>query len=82
MTSDEYAVLDRVGRLQLPHAYVEALGLERRVRLVLEDDHISLWRDDARFAPPVVEVPEVPEPVSEVVDDPHARYRPKGADQQ
>ena len=27
VTSDEYAVLDRVGRLQLPQAYVEALGL-------------------------------------------------------
>jgi ABC-type lipoprotein export system ATPase subunit len=51
-TSQEYAVLDRVGRLQLPRAYVEALGLERRVRLVLEGDHISLWRDDARFSRP------------------------------
>jgi len=53
-TSDEYAVLDRVGRLQLPHAYVEALGLERRVRLVLEEDHITVWpdRDDARYRRP------------------------------
>jgi len=53
-TSDEYAVLDRVGRLQLPHAYVEALGLERRVRLVLEDDHITVWpdRDDSRYRRP------------------------------
>ena len=39
----EYAVLDRVGRLQLPRAHVEALGLERRVRIDLEDDHISIW---------------------------------------
>jgi len=44
--SEEYAVLDRVGRLQLPRAHVEALGLERRVRLVLEDDHISIWPDN------------------------------------
>ena len=43
--SEEYAVLDRVGRLQLPRAYVEALGLERRVRLALEPDHISVWPD-------------------------------------
>jgi ABC-type lipoprotein export system ATPase subunit len=43
--STEYAVLDRVGRLQLPRAHVEALGLERRVRLDLEDDHISVWPD-------------------------------------
>ena len=43
--AEEYAVLDRVGRLQLPRAAVEALGLERRVRVVLEDDHISIWPD-------------------------------------
>ncbi|HET7168084.1 MAG TPA: ABC transporter ATP-binding protein [Candidatus Limnocylindrales bacterium] len=43
----EYAVLDRVGRLQLPRAHVEALGLERRVRLDLEDDHIAVWPDRA-----------------------------------
>jgi putative ABC transport system ATP-binding protein len=45
LISEEYAVLDRVGRLQLPRAYVEALGLERRVRLSLEDDHIIVRRD-------------------------------------
>ena len=42
----EYAVLDRAGRLQLPRAHVEALGLARRVRLELEGDHISVWPDD------------------------------------
>ncbi len=41
----EYAVLDRVGRLQLPRAHVEALGLEKRVRLDLEADHIRVWPD-------------------------------------
>jgi putative ABC transport system ATP-binding protein len=41
----EYAVLDRVGRLQLPRTHVEALGLEQRVRLDLEEDHISVWPD-------------------------------------
>ncbi|TME10555.1 MAG: ATP-binding cassette domain-containing protein [Chloroflexi bacterium] len=43
--AEEYAVLDRVGRLQLPRALVEALGLHRRVRLVLEPDHIEIWPD-------------------------------------
>ena len=38
-------MLDRVGRLQLPRAHVEALGLERRVRLELEGDHIGVWPD-------------------------------------
>ncbi|HYK95897.1 MAG TPA: ABC transporter ATP-binding protein [Candidatus Dormibacteraeota bacterium] len=46
--SEEYAVLDRVGRLQLPRAHVEALGLERRVRLALEEDHIGVWPDRDR----------------------------------
>jgi ABC-type lipoprotein export system ATPase subunit len=45
VVSEEYAVLDRVGRLQLPHSHVEALGLERRVRLALEPDHIGVWPD-------------------------------------
>jgi hypothetical protein len=31
--------------LQLPRAQVEALGLERRVRLELLDDHIEIWPD-------------------------------------
>ncbi len=46
--SEEYAVLDRVGRLQLPRSHVETLGLERRVRLALEPDHISVWPDRDR----------------------------------
>jgi len=48
--AEEYAVLDRVGRLQLPRAHVEALGMERRVRLALEPDHISVWPDRDRSA--------------------------------
>ncbi len=46
VVATEYAVLDRAGRLQLPRAHVEALGLARRVRLELEGDHISVWPDD------------------------------------
>jgi ABC-type lipoprotein export system ATPase subunit len=45
LVSEEFAVLDRAGRLQLPRAHVEALGLERRVRLRLERDHITVWPD-------------------------------------
>ncbi|MGH2429836.1 MAG: ABC transporter ATP-binding protein [Candidatus Limnocylindria bacterium] len=43
--AEEFAVLDRAGRLQLPRAHVEALHLERRVRLRLEHDHIGIWPD-------------------------------------
>jgi ABC-type lipoprotein export system ATPase subunit len=40
--SEEYAVLDRAGRLQLPAGYVEALDLRDRVRLNLESDHVEV----------------------------------------
>jgi ABC-type lipoprotein export system ATPase subunit len=43
LVAEELAVLDRTGRLQLPPDYVAALTLERRVRLALERDHISVW---------------------------------------
>jgi len=45
VVAEEFAVLDRVGRLQLPTDYVEALDLERRVKLTLDDDHINVWPD-------------------------------------
>lgn len=38
----EYAVLDRVGRLQLPHDYLERLEMRDRVRLELERDHVQV----------------------------------------
>ena len=43
VVAEELAVLDRSGRLQLPQEYVDALRLERRVRLALERDHVSIW---------------------------------------
>jgi ABC-type lipoprotein export system ATPase subunit len=45
VVTEELAVLDRAGRLQLPREYVSALALDRRVRLVLERDHIAVWPD-------------------------------------
>jgi len=46
--TQEYAVLDRAGRLQLPHDLVAALGLHSRVRLELADDHIRIYPGDAQ----------------------------------
>jgi ABC-type glutathione transport system ATPase component len=40
--TEEYAVLDRAGRLQLPAAFVEELKLRDRVRLNLEPDHVEV----------------------------------------
>jgi ABC-type lipoprotein export system ATPase subunit len=41
----EYAVLDRAGRLQLPRAMIEPLGMADRVRLEAQPDHIGVWPD-------------------------------------
>lgn len=43
--AEEFAVLDRVGRMQLPVDFVSALELKDRVRLALESDHVGVWRD-------------------------------------
>lgn len=43
LSEEEFAVLDRVGRLQLPSEYREALELNHRVRLTLETDHVGVW---------------------------------------
>jgi ABC-type lipoprotein export system ATPase subunit len=42
LVTEEYAVLDRAGRLQLPAAFVEELELRDRVRLNLEPDHVQV----------------------------------------
>jgi hypothetical protein len=44
--AEEFAVLDRAGRVQLPADYIEALRLRQRVRLALEPDHVGVWPDD------------------------------------
>ena len=40
--AQEYAVLDRVGRLQLPQDYLTRLSMRDRVRLELESRHIEI----------------------------------------
>jgi ABC-type methionine transport system ATPase subunit len=53
--AEEFALLDRVGRLQLPRAHIEALALSERVRLRLEDDHVGVWPDTAADRDPEAE---------------------------
>ncbi|MFJ9585977.1 ABC transporter ATP-binding protein [Streptomyces acidicola] len=43
--TEEYTVLDRAGRLQLPRDHVERYGLHGRVRLTAEPDHVGVWPD-------------------------------------
>jgi ABC-type lipoprotein export system ATPase subunit len=42
LVTEEYAVLDRAGRMQLPAAFVDALELRDRIRLNLEPDHVEV----------------------------------------
>jgi ABC-type lipoprotein export system ATPase subunit len=49
--AEEYAVLDRAGRLQLPRDFMNELEMERRVRLELERDHIGVWPADREGEP-------------------------------
>jgi ABC-type lipoprotein export system ATPase subunit len=45
--AEEFAVLDRVGRLQLPDNFTSRLHMRDRVRLALEEDHVGVWPDAA-----------------------------------
>jgi len=43
--AEEFAVMDRAGRVQVPREFREALELTRRVRLALTDDHVEIRSD-------------------------------------
>ena len=43
VSDEEFAILDRAGRLQLPEAYIENLDMEDRVLVRLRDDHIGVY---------------------------------------
>ena len=46
--AEEFVVLDRVGRMQLPTDYMHQLSLQERVRLKLMPDHVGVWPGDSR----------------------------------
>ncbi len=45
--AEQFAALDRAGRLQLPAEYIEALGMRDRVRLGLEPEYVTVRPADA-----------------------------------
>ncbi|MBB1254046.1 ATP-binding cassette domain-containing protein [Streptomyces alkaliterrae] len=47
VVAQEYATIDRAGRLQLPRDFTEPLGIKERVLLELEEDHIQIHPDRA-----------------------------------
>jgi len=40
---DEYVIVDKTGRLQLPPELIERLGIAGRARVHLADDHLEIW---------------------------------------
>jgi ABC-type lipoprotein export system ATPase subunit len=52
--AEEFVVLDRVGRMQLPTDYMRQLDLRDRVRLELNPDHVGVW-PGTQTAPPQAE---------------------------
>lgn len=46
LIAEEFAVIDRVGRLQLPQEFMESLDMKDRVRLGLEPDHVRVTPAD------------------------------------
>lgn len=42
LIAEEFAVIDRVGRLQLPQEFMESLDMKDRVQLGLEPDHVRV----------------------------------------
>ena len=51
VVADETVIIDRAGRLQLPRAHVEKLGLTGRVRVHLEDDGVRIYPVDGEPKP-------------------------------
>ena len=44
---EEFVVLDGAGRLQLPREYVDKLKLKGRVRVLLAEDHVTIWPEES-----------------------------------
>ncbi|MCB9006406.1 MAG: ABC transporter ATP-binding protein [Ardenticatenaceae bacterium] len=43
LQEEEWVILDRAGRLQLPQPYIENLEMKNRVKVRLEEEHLSVW---------------------------------------
>jgi ABC-type lipoprotein export system ATPase subunit len=50
LTEEQFVILDRYGRLELPPEYVDELRLKDRVRLNLNPDHVRVYPDGEPIA--------------------------------
>lgn len=48
LSEEEFVILDRVGRLQLPQAYIDTLSMKNRVRLTLNPDHVRVYPNEEK----------------------------------
>lgn len=47
-TTEEFAVVDRTGRLQIPQEYLDELGIDRRARVEIDRDHVEIRPEKAK----------------------------------
>jgi len=48
LQEEEWVILDKAGRLQLPQVYVDSLLMRGRVKVRHENDHVSVWPEKNR----------------------------------
>ncbi len=58
ISEEEWVILDRAGRLQLPQPYIQTLEMKDRVKLRLEADHVSMWPEEEAAAKASQEIVE------------------------
>ena len=51
LTEEEWIILDRAGRLQLPQHYIDNLEMKGRVKARMEPDHVSVWPEVQKQIP-------------------------------
>lgn len=53
LSEEEWVILDGAGRLQLPKPYVEKLDMRERVKVRMEETHVSVWPQTVTVTAPV-----------------------------
>jgi ABC-type lipoprotein export system ATPase subunit len=48
ITEEEFAILDRSGRVALPQDYIDSLQMKDRVRLTLSPDHVRVYPEEEK----------------------------------
>ncbi|MFK7800141.1 MAG: ABC transporter ATP-binding protein [Anaerolineae bacterium] len=57
-SEEEWVILDRVGRMQMPKPYLDELAMRGRVKVRLESGHLSVWPGHDVSSESAVNVPQ------------------------